>query len=45
LLGFFYYVNGYKEVDPMDLQVMRCVLCYNNLVYAFNPNTKERKGL
>jgi hypothetical protein len=26
-----------------NLQVMRCLLCYNSLVHAFNPNTKERK--
>jgi hypothetical protein len=24
---------------------MGCVICYNNLVHAFDPNTKERKGL
>jgi len=40
----FYYVNGYKEVDPTNFQVRRCVFCYN-LVYAFNPNIKKRIGL
>jgi hypothetical protein len=24
---------------------MKCLLCFNNLVHVFNPNTKERKGL
>jgi hypothetical protein len=24
---------------------MNCLLCFNNLVHVFNPNTKERKGL
>jgi ferritin len=41
-VGLF-IINGYKEVDPMDIQVMKCVLCCNNLVCAFNPNTNERK--
>ncbi len=36
----FYYVNDDKEVDLLNLQVMRCVLCYNNPMYALYPNTK-----
>ncbi len=36
----FYYVIDDKEVDRVYLQVMRCVYCYNNQVYALNPNTK-----
>jgi hypothetical protein len=41
----FYCVNDDKEVDPTNPEVMKYVFCYNNLMYAFNPNTKERKWL
>ncbi len=41
----FYCVNDDKKIDPRNLQVMRCLLCYNNLVHARNPNIKKRKGL
>ncbi len=40
-----YCVNDDKKIDPRNLQVMRCLLYYNNLVHARNPNIKKRKGL
>ncbi len=41
----FYCVNDDKKADPHgNLQIMTCLLCYNNHVHALNPNTKERKG-
>jgi hypothetical protein len=36
-------VNDDKEVDTTNLQVMRCLLCYNNLMHTVNLNTKEIK--
>ncbi len=30
----FYCVNDDKKVDTRNLQVMRCLLCYNRLVHA-----------
>ncbi len=38
-------VNDDKEVDTTNLQVMRCLLCYNNLMHTVNLNTKEIKWL
>jgi hypothetical protein len=40
----FYCVDDDKEVDRANPQIIRCVLCYNKPMYAFNPNTKETKG-
>jgi len=44
-ITFFYCVNDDKEVDLGNLQVMRCLFCYNNPMHALNLNTKERKIL
>jgi hypothetical protein len=41
----FLCVNDDKEVDLGNLQVMRCLFCYNNPMHALNLNTKERKLL
>jgi hypothetical protein len=38
-------VNDGKEVEVASHQVMRCILCYDNVVNIPNPRTKERKGL
>jgi len=44
-VGFFYCVNDDKEVDLANPQIMKCVICYNKPIYAFDSNTKETKGL
>jgi hypothetical protein len=38
-------VNDGKEVEIASHQVMKCILCYDNIVNISNPRTKERKGL
>jgi hypothetical protein len=38
-------VNGEKGVEVASHQVMRCILCYDNVVNTLNPRIKERKGL
>ncbi len=37
-------MNNGKEVEVGSHQVMRCILCYDNVVNILNPRTKERKG-
>jgi hypothetical protein len=29
----FYYVNDNKEINIIILQVMHCILCYNNPIW------------
>jgi len=41
----FYCVNGGKEVEVTSHQIMRCILCYDNVANIPNPRIKERKGL
>jgi len=41
----FYCVTDGKEVEKASHQIMRCILCYVNLVNVLNLRTKERKGL
>jgi hypothetical protein len=41
----FYCVNDGKENEARSHQVMRSILCYDNVVNIPNPGTKERKGL
>jgi hypothetical protein len=36
-------VDDGKKVEVASHQVMRCVLCYNNVVNIPNARTKERK--
>jgi hypothetical protein len=36
-------VNDGKKVEGASHQVMKCILCYVNLVNVPNPRTKERK--
>ncbi len=38
-------MNVGKEVEAWFHQVMRCIMCYENVVNIHNPRTKERKGL
>jgi len=40
----FYCVNDDKEVDLGNLQVTRCLFCYNSPMHALNPNTKRKKN-
>ncbi len=42
---FYFWVNDDKKVDLGNLQVMRCLFCYNSPMHALNPNKKERKML
>ncbi len=41
----FYYVNDGKEVEIWFHQVMRCIMCYDNVVNILNSRTKKREGL
>jgi hypothetical protein len=41
----FYCANDGKEVEVGSCQIMRCIICYDNVVNIPNPRTKERKGL
>jgi len=38
-------VNDGKKVEGACHQIMRCILCYVDLVNGLNPRTKKRKGL
>ncbi len=38
-------MNDGKKVEGACHQIMRCILCYVDLVNGLNPRTKERKGL
>jgi hypothetical protein len=35
----FYCVNDWKEVEIASHQVMRCILCYDNVIYFPNIRT------
>ncbi len=37
----FYFINENKKVDPENLQVKKCLFCYNNLLCITNLNIKE----
>ncbi len=41
----FYCVNDNAEVDLVNTQTMRYILCYRNLIIGINPRTQVRKGL
>jgi hypothetical protein len=41
----FYCVNDGKKVETRSRQVMKCILCYDNVINILNPRTKKRKGL
>jgi hypothetical protein len=41
----FYCVNDGKKVETTSHQVMRCILCYDNVVNIPNAIIKEIKGL
>ncbi len=38
-------MNDEKEVEVANHQVMRCIMCYADVINVFNPIIKERKGL
>jgi hypothetical protein len=38
-------VNDGKEVEVKSHQIMKCILCYDNVVNIPSPRTKERKSL
>jgi hypothetical protein len=38
-------VNDGKEVEIWFHQVMRCIMCYDNVVNILNSRTKKREGL
>jgi hypothetical protein len=38
-------VNGGKEVEATSHKVMKCILCYDDVVNIPNPRTRKRKGL
>jgi hypothetical protein len=38
-------VNDNKKVNVIILQIMHCILCYNNPILNVNPKTQARKGL
>ncbi len=42
LFWAFYCVNDGKEVEATSHKVMRCILCYDNVVNIPNPRTEER---
>jgi hypothetical protein len=44
LCWFLYYVNDGKNKVGI-FQIMRCIICYNNHVNAYNPNAKQRKDV
>jgi hypothetical protein len=37
-------VNDGKEVEGANNQVMRCIMCFDDLVNVPNPRTKDKKG-
>jgi hypothetical protein len=41
----FYCVTDAKKVEKASHQIMKCTLCYVNLVNVLNMRTKERKRL
>ncbi len=38
-------MNDEKDVEVASHQVMKCILCYDNVVNILNPRIKERNGL
>jgi hypothetical protein len=40
-----YCVNDGKKVEIGSHQIMRCIMCYDNVVNIPNWKTKERRGL
>jgi len=43
-VGLF-YVNDNKNVDMKCPQTMKCILCYNNIIFICNLQTQARKNL
>jgi hypothetical protein len=41
----FYCVNENVKFDLVNTQIMRCILCYQNLIIGVNPITQVRKRL
>jgi hypothetical protein len=45
LCWIFHYINDNAQIDLVNPQIMRCILCCQNLVIGINPITQMRKGL
>jgi hypothetical protein len=43
-LVFLFCINDNRHVNLEQLQVMRCLLCYNAPLNVSNPRTNARKG-
>ncbi len=41
----FYYISDNAKVDNQAPQLMRCHVCYLNLIIVVNSRTKLRKGI
>jgi hypothetical protein len=40
-----YYINDNAKVDNKVFQLMKCHVCYLNLIIIVNSNTQFKKGL
>jgi hypothetical protein len=38
----FHCVHDDKKIDPGNPSIMKCLVCYNSLVHALNPNTQKK---
>jgi hypothetical protein len=43
--GRFFNVKDNKNVDVKHHQTMKCILCYNNIIFICNLKTQARKDL
>ncbi len=41
----FYCVNDNVEIELENIQIMRCILCYQEPIIGINSRTQARKGL
>jgi hypothetical protein len=39
----FYCVNDNAEIDLVNTQIMRCILCYQNPIIGINPKIEMKK--
>jgi hypothetical protein len=40
-----YYINDNAKVDNKNFQLMKCHVCYFNLIIVVNSKTQLRKGI
>jgi len=45
LCWIFYCVNDNVKIDLENTQIMRCIICYQELIIGINLRTQARKGL